>query len=600
MWADKETKVDFLNYSEVAELTVDVIRNESMRPVSIGIFGAWGTGKSSLLNLIEAALDDQSATARFLVVRFDAWLYQGFDDSRAALMEVIASKLIDATDKNEGLRSKAKKLFKRVNRMRLLGILAEVGAISSGHHTGGALYGGAHALSDLLSNQGSDGDYEKIEGAAKEAVAKGKGLLGAAAKRTPPKEIAAFRKEFSELISGLGQTLVVFIDNLDRCLPTQTINTLEALRLFIFMENTAYVVAADEEMVRHSVSRFFADLDNRHVIDYLDKLIQVPIRLPRLGVQEVRSYLFLLFALAEDGAGTQGVERLRKGLEASLRESWRSEPISTEDALRLLGDAVPEQVVRGFRIADRIAPLLANSVLVAGNPRIVKRMLNVIRMRSRLAQLRGIPFDEALIAKLALFERCMDGQSIGHLYLAINDAAGGKPAILSELERLREDPDKFKQACPEAWISRSEFIREWISLEPLLSDIDLRPAVYLSRETIPVRAMRGGLSATAADSLKVLLRASSTSSPSAKIAVAAIPTHEQEAVMTGIIGELRKHGDWTSRPDGFHGAQLIALASPTAANALTSFIRHVVGAKPPPWLQIILKEAPWAKAADKR
>lgn len=86
MWADSETDVDFLNYSEVAELTVDLIKDANMRPLSIGVFGTWGTGKSTLLNLIERELKQSGGAEAYLVVRFDAWLYQGFDDARAALM----------------------------------------------------------------------------------------------------------------------------------------------------------------------------------------------------------------------------------------------------------------------------------------------------------------------------------------------------------------------------------------------------------------------------------------------------------------------------------------------------------------------------------
>ena len=118
------------------------------------------------------------------------------------------------------------------------------------------------------------------------------GILGEDKQQTPPQQIAAFRSEFSDVLTGLNKTLVVFVDNLDRCLPKQTIHTLEALRLFLFMSNTAFVVAADEDMVRHSVSEHFKDPDDRHITDYLDKLIQVPVRVPMLGVQEVRAYLF--------------------------------------------------------------------------------------------------------------------------------------------------------------------------------------------------------------------------------------------------------------------------------------------------------------------
>ncbi|WP_309894312.1 KAP family NTPase [Archangium sp.] len=454
MWADVDAREDFLNYSEVAELVVDVVRDNRMRPVSVGIFGTWGSGKSTLLNLIEHQLNPTKASAEFIVVRFDAWLYQGFDDSRAALMEVIATTLLKSAEGNPGLLAQARKLVGRVNKMRLLGMAAEASAFAMGVPTFGVLSKGIQAAGDFFLDEGDEKSLEAVEKAGDDLSKRGKGLVDPEKQRTPPKEIAAFRTEFEKVLAGLGKTLVVFVDNLDRCLPKQTIQTLEALRLFLFMGRTAFVVAADEEMVRHSVAEFFKDLSGRHVTDYLDKLIQVPMRVPRLGVQEVRAYLFLLVASANNEVAADKVEALRCGLESNLRKAWKDEPITTEDALGLLGPNPPAEVARGFGIADRMASMLANSTQVQGNPRIVKRMLNVVRMRARVAARREMPIDEALVAKLALFERCTDGAAVAHLYSEINAAAGGKPPVLSKLEKLLEDPAKFKDACPERVLNR--------------------------------------------------------------------------------------------------------------------------------------------------
>jgi predicted KAP-like P-loop ATPase len=131
----------------------------------------------------------------------------------------------------------------------------------------------------------------EIKDAAKEVREKSEGLLREASPHEPPEEIAAFRTEFAEVLAGLDCTLVVFIDNLDRCLPTNAIHTLEAIRLFLFMPKTAFVIAADEDMIRHAVAQHFHNPGERHVADYLDKLIQMPVRVPRAGVQEVRAYL---------------------------------------------------------------------------------------------------------------------------------------------------------------------------------------------------------------------------------------------------------------------------------------------------------------------
>jgi len=600
MWADVETKLDFLNYSEVAELLVDVVRDPSMRPVSVGVFGTWGTGKSTLLNLIESRLNLAGAEPEFIVVRFDAWLYQGFDDSRAALMEVIASTLIQAAEGEPGVMTQAKKLLGRVNKMRALGLLVEGGALAMGVPTFGFASKGVEALGDVFSGNGDEEDLDALKEAGEKVTERGKGLLDSEKQRTPPKEIAAFRAEFEALLKRLGKTLVVFVDNLDRCLPKQTINTLEALRLFLFMGHTAFVVAADEEMVRHSVSEFFKDPGGRHVTDYLDKLIQVPVRVPRLGVQEVRAYLFLLFASAGGAVPAEKVEALRVELEDNLRKAWKEEPISTETALALLGQAPPAEVALGFSIADRMAPMLANSTLVQGNPRIVKRMLNVVRMRSRVARRRQMPVNEALIAKLALFERCTDAVAVAHMYTEINAAAAGQPEVLAELESLLEDPSKFKDACPEPWASKAEFLREWLSLEPSLSGQDLRPLVYLSRETMPLRVHKGGLSASAAEALKVLLRTTSATARSGQVAMASIPAAEHATVMSAMIETFRHHNDWTDRPVGFFGALMLADHSGDAGRLLAAFIRTVMPGTLRPWLNVLIKDKAWFKTGESR
>ena len=595
MWADVDTKQDFLNYSEVAELVAEVIRDPAMRPVSVGVFGTWGTGKSTILNLVEAKLVAPEANHNFIVVRFDAWLYQGFDDARAALMEVIASTLIDAATINPGMLEKAKKLLGRVNKMRALGLLVEGGALAAGIPTFGWLTKGIEAAGDFFAGNADEADVDAVKKTGEEAKKRAAALLEAEAQHTPPKEIAAFRSEFEEVLTGLNKTLVVFVDNLDRCLPKQTIHTLEALRLFLFMGHTAFVVAADEEMVRHSVSEFFKDPGDRHVTDYLDKLIQVPVRVPRLGIQEVRAYLCLLFASAGGVVGEDKIEALRAALEGNLRRSWKDEPISTEQALSHLGLNLPAEIVMGFGIADRIAPMLATSSLVQGNPRIVKRMLNVVRMRAKVARLREMPVDEALIAKLALFERCTDSTAIAHLYNEINAAAGGKPQVLQNLESLREDPEAFKNGCPEAWGAKSEFIREWLSLEPPLAETDLRPLVYLSRETIPLRALKGALSAAAAEALKILLKVTNTASPSGRNAVAGIPQGEEEHVMSNLIEALRTSRDWSSKPTGFDGAFLLAEHSSAAGSMLSTFIHTVMPDKLYPWLKVMVKNKNWFK-----
>ncbi|GAI77077.1 unnamed protein product, partial [marine sediment metagenome] len=138
MWSDKESDKDYLNFGEVSNLAVDILMAPDMLPVSIGIFGNWGAGKSSLLRLIEQQIEKQDQ--KYMVINFDAWLYQGYDDARVSLLEVIARKLNTTAKGNETLLQKTKNLLSRVNAFRAMGLLAEGIALAHGVPTGGLFY----------------------------------------------------------------------------------------------------------------------------------------------------------------------------------------------------------------------------------------------------------------------------------------------------------------------------------------------------------------------------------------------------------------------------------------------------------------------------
>jgi len=586
VWADIETDVDFLNYSEIAELVAEMISDDTLLPLSLGIFGGWGIGKSSTLNLVASLLEEKPDS--YLIVRFDAWFYQGFDDARAALMSVIAKALAEAAP--DGLKKKAGGLIKRVNKIRVLGMLVEGGAAAMGFPTFGAagrlVEAGGKAISDGLNDKDREGAEEDAEKLAEKA---GK-LLDPA--KAPTEEITAFRSEFGEVLSGLDRKLVVFIDNLDRCLPANSIQTLEAIRLFMFLPNTAFVVAADEDMIRHAVSEHFHDPGDRLVTDYLDKLIQVPVYVPRPGVFEIRAYLTMLIA-TRSGCGKEKVGALRTFLINDLRNSWKdgdgydvdkvmSLLVSTDDKLR-------EQIELGLRMA----PMLAQSSKVNGNPRIVKRMMNVVRMRASVAKRREMNLDEAVVAKLALFERCTDVTATRALQHEVQAAPSGKPELFTKAEAAQTEA-ALRDVLPEALKSHIAVLRDWFGLDPKLSGIDLRPAVYLSRETVPMRLRGTALSAATLRAVEALLATSTVSSTAAADAAAGIDPAEAVAAMEEMIADMRKNTDWTKLRSDVRGAVVLARTWPDAAARLNRYIRSLV--QRPKWLEALIKNEPWVEA----
>ncbi len=594
MWPDRESEIDYLNFGEVSGLAVDILTSPGMLPVSVGVFGDWGAGKSSLLKLIESQLETQETA--FLIVRFDAWLYQGYDDARSALLEVIATQINQSVKENQNLVGKTKKLLEHAGLMRMLGYFAEAAAVASGIPTGGMISKTLQSAQKLIDGDSLDeGDVKQ----ARELVSKSsdeiKNFQQHEKPTTPPQQIDDFRKLYSEVIAELNCPLVVMIDNLDRCLPANIIHTLEAIRLFLFLPNTAFIIAADEDMIRGAVSEHFKGASERHHIDYVDKLIQVPIRLPKLGVREIRAYLFMLFALEQLDADL--LEKLRCKIEDSLKNSWKSEPIQTSDLLELI-KASPEQrahLSNQFDLADRMAPLLANSPIIKGNPRIVKRLLNVVKMRMKTAKRRQIPLDENVLTKLVIFERCAGPQATADLYRLIN-AEGGRPEILSNLEATQNSG--LPKGSPESWRSNTQtesFILDWGRLEPNLNSVDLRPAVYLSRETMPIGVSSASLSFKGRQVLEFLFNVKNVSSPTAKKNLSDLETEECPLVMDLLIRNLRKETEWEKKPSGFVGASLLADHSTEASIQLKKFVKNLESSlRPQPkWMKLFLKDFTW-------
>src|SRR6185295_13995280 len=112
-------------------------------------------------------------------------------------------------------------------------------------------------------------------------------------------EVRKFREDFADMLDQTDiRSLVILIDDLDRCLPPRIIETLEAIKLFVLVPKTAFVIGADPRIVRHAIATRYVkqqigedDASRQEeydlVKDYLEKLIQIPYQLPRLSPAEI-------------------------------------------------------------------------------------------------------------------------------------------------------------------------------------------------------------------------------------------------------------------------------------------------------------------------
>lgn len=500
MWSDNEAELDLLGFQHLTGAVCSIIRNDSLLPATIGVFGDWGSGKSSLLQLVRTELSDDKDT---LVLSFNGWLFEGYEDAKSALMgtiidEIVAqrSMLTTVTDKARGL---AVKLLKKIQVFRLLTVGAKaIGAYSIGGWPaagvslaadGTALLGQAQTKVDELSEQANDLTVEQVGE-----------FLKSDRDQTVRRTIREFRVDFAELLKETQiKRLVVLIDDLDRCMPDTIIETLEAIKLFLFVPHTAFVLGADERLVRYAVRRRFPELPGEKVEvgrDYLEKLIQFPIRVPPLGRAEMETYINLLFAKK---SLTKPEE-----FEAARQCVVNCPPTSVLDvrynhgiAEKTLKRALPADLSENLALAQRIAPILATGLL--GNPRQCKRFLNTLVMRLEMAKSRKIDLKQRVLAKLMLLEYFKPESFKALAEAQANQNGKAKELAVAERSGEVEPPSAEEDAKPRGkghttkpeptkielptWLT-DDWAKEWIALDPPLGQEDLRPYFFFSRDTL--------------------------------------------------------------------------------------------------------------------
>ena len=594
MWTDNETNRDFLNFRCVADIAAETIIQAAGQPLSMGVSGGWGVGKSSMLKLISDALNERGDD-RYLFVEFNAWLYQGYDDARAALMEVIARRLIEHGEETTktGL-DKARDLLSRVNWLRLAG-MATGSALSLAVGIPPLwLAGPAFAAGkSLVTGEGNQQDVDTVYQSGKAVAEEAGKLVTPGPESSPPRQIQDLRKQFEETLREMDVTLVVFIDDLDRCLPATAIATLEAIRLFLFLPQTAFIIAADDRMIRQAVRIHFRgeDLDETLVTNYFDKLVQIPLRVPPLGTQEVRAYLMLLFIENSDMKEDE-CERLRQEICDRLSESWKGHRVDLRFVLDRIGDC-GETLRVNLELADRLAPLMTTARQIAGNPRLIKRFLNTLAIRMSIARVQHVAVDEGALAKMLLFERCANEGAYADLINSINNNEEGRPTILADWEkkaRAGEDIDEL----PPAW--KSPFTTDWLALPPTFAEMDLRSAVYVSREHMPIVTSADYLSFEASEILEALLALEGSESSQLADQLRSLPGREITLIVERLMARARQEQEWGT-PSVLWALLTVIAADKEQAQPFARFLERIPREFLQPDIVPVLNGREWASDA---
>ena len=118
MWKDSETNIDYLSFDYLVKAVEDIVMDDTLTPSTIGVYGDWGSGKSSLMQMVEKALVEKYKKD-VVCIHFNGWLFEGYEDAKTAFCGTILEEL----RKHKTIPSKVKgqitSLLKKIDGKRL-------------------------------------------------------------------------------------------------------------------------------------------------------------------------------------------------------------------------------------------------------------------------------------------------------------------------------------------------------------------------------------------------------------------------------------------------------------------------------------------------
>jgi hypothetical protein len=468
MWSDNETSVDLLGFDYLVDSLEVILTDSRLLPVTIGVLGEWGSGKSSLLQMVAQRL---SGSTEYVVVPFSPWRYEDYEDVKAALMDCVLTALAPRIRPEDGDgQSLLRKLHKII--VRMVGSKFSANVLPAAAALEAAREGvppelGAAVASGIVAEAAAAGASADSEGLSPSFPAF--------------ESVSDFRDEFKSLVDRIDglSAVIVLIDDLDRCLDDTILDVFEAIRLFLQVSSTAFVIAANRRIVQSAIERRYPATHTGDVSvgkDYLEKIIQVEVTVPPLAEGEAETFLNILFASLR--LNEEQMRALLEVTEANRRQKQFGIAMNYGIARDVLG-TVSEQLEADFVIANRIAPTLARGL--RGNPRQLKRFLNTMLLRLATASRRGVELDPAILAKLMILEQTSDQfQQLFLWQLATLGAAPSQVALCEESAATGDDTPIAPFPDVVQWFS-SPAVRSWLDLEPRLSGVPLSDYFFFSR-----------------------------------------------------------------------------------------------------------------------
>lgn len=470
MWKDIETSEDLLGYRFHAKLLKEIVLDKSMLPTSIGIFGNWGYGKSSLMLLLEKEINEEIAmhvaegnTPRILQVRFNGWQYESYETTKYSLIQVLLDSVEKYLSDNRDVFEKLDILLKRINLLKLGVLLLKKYVWDK---IPNAIKSNLPQADDLKECIGVD-DITKFQNEFQN------------------EHTSLFVTKFRTLLESIVEeakfdSIIVYIDDLDRCSGEKMIECIEAIKLFLNVKNTAFVLGADERMVERAIKEHYPEIeqDKRQIYspfsDYLEKLIQIPYRLPRLSLNE--QYTYILFLLLKSK-----YPNFFNAVIKDYNDYKNKEPFGNYDAEKMRA-ALGENKIPDVEALIPIIPMMTR--FLNGSPRQLKRFLNTFDLRMRMVQVANIrEIDPTVLAKLMLLEYNFKYQRLFESLYGMQLLGDGIIDKIGEVEECARQKKKLNDKRWQEWEEDNLFL-DWLSLSPSLSGVNLKEYFWIARDSL--------------------------------------------------------------------------------------------------------------------
>ena len=300
---DQPTETDALDFTPYVETLVDIIKTGNT-PLTIGVFGTWGSGKTSLMRMVRKKLP-----RKFTVAWFDAWKYDKEETLwRAFLLSVLLAvrSKVKKDEPVEDLDYLETMLYRAIDIEKAGGVTIDLaklgGSIAQGAvQLGLAFIPGGAVLSEFVKKVQQLG-AESLTDDVTDAIQRERSKIHIEQVRFLEQFQDKFRTLVEQHITNNGGRLVVFVDDLDRCLPEKAIEVLEAIKLFLDAENCVFVLGLDQGVIARGIEMKYKELGEKQEGDnqphftiegirYLEKIIQLPFQIPQIESQDMNDFV---------------------------------------------------------------------------------------------------------------------------------------------------------------------------------------------------------------------------------------------------------------------------------------------------------------------